>query len=103
MGMGMTPIPTGIDSNQRLYNLAILGLYSTYYTVPLHYQCIHRATVCKTVRPKLSDRCLSCLSVMSVTLVYCGQTVGCIRTNLGTEVGLSPGHIVLDGDPALRL
>jgi len=34
------------------------------------------ATVCKTVRPMLSDRCLSCLSVcLSVTLVYCGQTV----------------------------
>jgi len=34
------------------------------------------ATVCKTVRPTLSDRCLSCLSALSVTLVYCGQTVG---------------------------
>jgi len=45
----------------------------------------------------LSDRCLSCLSV---TLVYCGQTLGWIKMPLGTEVGLSPGHIVLDGDPA---
>jgi len=35
-----------------------------------------------------------------VTFVYCGQTVGWIRTPLGTEVGLSPGHIVLDDDPA---
>jgi len=40
--------------------------------------------------------CLSCL----VTLVYCGQTVGWIKMPLGTEVGLSPGDIVLDGDPA---
>jgi len=32
--------------------------------------------------------------------VYCGQTAGCIRISLGTEVGLSPGDIVLDGDPA---
>ena len=33
------------------------------------------ATVCKTVRPMLSVRCLSCpvcLSCLSVTLVYCG-------------------------------
>ena len=38
------------------------------------------ATVCKTVRNILSDRCLSvCLSVLSVTLVYCGQTVGRIN------------------------
>ena len=33
------------------------------------------ATVCKTVRPMLSDRCLSVLSCLSVTLVYCGETV----------------------------
>jgi len=32
--------------------------------------------------------------------MYCGQTVGRIKMKLGTEVGLSPGHIVLDGDPA---
>jgi len=46
----------------------------------------------------LSDRCLSCLScpVLSVTLVYCGQTVGWI--NLGVQVGFGPGYIVLDGD-----
>jgi len=32
--------------------------------------------------------------------VYCGQTAGWIRVPLGMEVGLGPGHIVLDGDPA---
>jgi len=37
-----------------------------------------------------------------VTLVYCGQTVAWIRMPIGMEVyiGLGPGHIVLDGDPA---
>jgi len=45
----------------------------------------------------LSDCCLSCLSV---TFLYCGQTVGWIKMKLGTEVGLGPGHIVLDGDRA---
>jgi len=45
----------------------------------------------------LSTFVLSCLSVM---LVYCGQTVGWIKMKLDTEVGLGPGHIVLDGDPA---
>jgi len=40
----------------------------------------------------LSDRCLSVLSVM---LVYCGQTDGWIKMKLGMEVGL--GHAVLDG------
>jgi len=46
-----------------------------------------------------------CLSCLSVTLVYCGQTVGWIKTKLVTEVGLCPGHTVLDGDahsPPLR-
>jgi len=55
------------------------------------------ATVCKTVRPMLSDRCLS---VLSVTFVHCGQTVGRIKMKLGMQVGLGRGHIVLDGDPA---
>ena len=32
--------------------------------------------------------------------VYCGQMAGCMKTPLGTEVDLSPGHIVLDGVPA---
>ena len=49
-----------------------------------------------TVRPMLRDRCLSCLSL---TLVYCGQTVGWIKP-LGTELGLGPGNIVLDVDQA---
>ena len=33
-------------------------------------------------------------------LVYCGQTVGWIKMPLGMELGLSPGHIVLHGDPS---
>jgi len=55
----------------------------------------------------LSDRCpvclsvLSCLPVVSVTLVHCGQTVAWIKMKLGVQVGLGPGHTVIDGDPAL--
>jgi len=37
---------------------------------------------------------------MSVTLVYCDQTVGWIKMKLGKQVGLGPGDIVLDGNPA---
>jgi len=63
------------------------------------YLYLYWATVCKTVRPMLLDRrpVLSCPSVLSVTLVYCGQTVARIKMKLGTLVGLGPGHIVLDG------
>jgi len=32
--------------------------------------------------------------------VYCGQMAGWMKTPLGTEVDLGPGHIVLDGVPA---
>jgi len=52
----------------------------------------------------LSDRCLSrsvCPLSLSVTFVYCRQTAGWIKMPLGMEVGLGPGDIVLDGDPAL--
>ena len=48
----------------------------------------------------LSDRCLSVYlscPVLSVTSVYCGQTVGRIKMKLGMQVGLDHGHIVLDG------
>jgi len=41
------------------------------------------------------------LSVLSVTLVHCGQTVGWIKMKLGIQVGLGLDHTVLDGDPAL--
>ena len=61
------------------------------------------ATVCKTVRPVLSDRYYSylctCPLCLSATLVYCGQTAGWINIPVGTEVGLCRDHIVLDGDP----
>ena len=61
--------------------------------------CGFWATVCKTVRPMLSVRCLSvCLSCLSVTFVHCDQTVGRIKMKLGMQVGLGPGHIVLGGD-----
>jgi len=58
------------------------------------------ATICKTVHRMLSDHCPVCLSVLSVTLVYCGQMVEWMKMKVGMEVGLGPGHIVLDGDPA---
>jgi len=44
--------------------------------------------------------CLSVCPVCPVTLVYCGQTVGRIKMKLGLQIGLNPGHIALDGDPA---
>jgi len=60
------------------------------------------ATICKTVSRMLSDRSVLsvCLPCRSVSLVYCGQTFGWIKMKLGTQVGLGPGHIVLDEDPA---
>jgi len=48
----------------------------------------------------LPDRRLSVCPVLSVMLVYCGQTVRWIKMKHGMHVGLGPGHTVLDGDPA---
>ena len=50
------------------------------------------ATVCKTVHPMLSDRCLSVLSCLW------RWSVEWIKMPLGVDVGLGPGHVVLDGD-----
>jgi len=58
------------------------------------------AIVCKTVRPIISDRCPVCPVCLSGTLLYCGQTVSRIKMKLVTQVGVGPGHNVLDGDPA---
>jgi len=44
--------------------------------------------------------CYRTVVCLSVTLVYCSQTVGWIKMPLGTELGLGPGHIVLDRNPA---
>jgi len=43
--------------------------------------------------------CPVCPVCLSVTLVYCGQTVGRMKMKLGKHVGLGPGHIVLDRYP----
>jgi len=45
---------------------------------------------------------MSCLPCLSVTLAYCGQTVGWIKMKLGMQEAsaLATLHIVLDGDPA---
>jgi len=51
----------------------------------------------------LSVRYLSVLPCLSVTLVHRVQTVGWIKMKLGLQVGLGPGHIVLDGDPVTQL
>ena len=68
------------------------------YVVATFLPTVFWATVSKTVRPMLSVRCLSvCLSV---TFVHYGQTVRQIKMKLGMQVGLGPGHIVVDGDPA---
>jgi len=57
------------------------------------------ATVCKTVCPMLSIRCLSVLSVLSVCLSVCS----CLWRSCTVAKWLdgSTGHYVLDGDPAL--
>jgi len=56
--------------------------------------------VCQTVRPMLSDRCLSALSVCDVDVLwpYCWMDQD--ATWYGGRPGPTSGHIVLDGDPA---
>jgi len=57
-------------------------------------------TVTVTVRPMLRDLCPVSINSLSVTLVYCGQAVRWNKMQLGTEEGLDPYGIVLDGEPA---
>jgi len=75
----------------------INAVYKYTYLLTYYLLTYLLTTVYKTARPILLDHCLS---VLSVTLVYCGQVVGWIKMPLGMEVGLGSGHIVLNGDPA---
>jgi len=89
-----------ISDKKMKYKWHITAVRPTYYFVRIIFLPVcFWATVCKTVCPTLSDRCLSC-QCPSVTLEYCGQTVGWIKIKLGMEVGLGPSHSVLGGDPA---
>jgi len=63
--------------------------------------CIENAAnVLLTLMPYAIGPLSVCPVCLSVTLVHCGQTVGWIKMKLGMQVGLGPGHIVLDGDRA---
>jgi len=51
-------------------------------------------------RPRPRRHCATLQSPQFSAHIYCVQTTGWIKMALGIEVGLGPGHIVLDGDPA---
>jgi len=129
-------------SKKLKYKWRIVALKPTYYFVRIIFLPVcFWLTVCKTIRPMLSDHCLSVCDVgvlwpngwmnqdktwhggrprprpqcfgwgpsspspkgahpQFLAHVCCGQTAEWIKMPLGTEVDLSPGDIVLDGDPA---
>ena len=71
------------------------------------FKCVYRRGVSRQdgVHAKRKGVCTLTVYLVvfgrpAVTLVSCGQTVRWIKMPLGTEVGLGPGDIVLDGDPA---
>jgi len=95
--------PELLSPNNGMYFLNFLEMHAvTQYWLSLWLQSVKQSSWNPQLvlisflgeRPMLSDHWLS------VTLVYCGQTVGWIKMPLGTLVGLSLGDIGLDGDPA---
>ena len=81
--------------HERLMAGCILApYYPTRISVLLFY-CF-RATVCKTVRPMLSDRCPVCLSCLWRWCIV-AKCLNGSRWNL--EAGLGPSHTELNGDP----
>jgi len=99
---GMPFSPTCPSLSTLLLPMDISGHpSSTWFLEPTTQRYLDRfshvwATVSKTVFPYT----IRPLSVLSVTLVYCGQTFGRIKMKLGMWVGLDLGHTVLHGDPA---
>ena len=72
-------------------NIHYSGLLCQDFTVQMVFgrPSVKRFALCYQTVVRLSVLSV-CLSYLSVTLAYCGQTVGRIK----------PGHTVLDGDPA---
>ena len=75
--------------SKPLYRNIDFGFWATVYGSPYAIGPLSCLSVCLSV----------CPAYLSATLVYCGQTVGRIKMKLGMQVGLGPGHIVLDGNP----
>ena len=86
---------------------AILTCFSTVNAIVFAFyrkRLFKIQTVCETVShntPLISVLRRSCMfwgEPLQVTLTYCcGQTVGWITMPLGTQAGLGPGDIMLDG------
>ena len=74
--------------------------FSLRQTVGFDRPFVKRFALCYQTVVCLSVCLSGCPVCLSVTLVYCGQTVGWIKMKLGVQVGLGHDHIVLDGDPA---
>jgi len=137
--------PMGLRGTQVMH-LVLDPWVDVAFNVLIAYSKPFWATVCKTVRPMLSDRCLSrpvcpvrdvgvlwpndwtdqdetsyagrprptphCIkgepsfpplkghSPQFLSHICCGQMARWIKMPLGTDVGLDPSDIVLDGDPA---
>ena len=108
-------LPTEIQLKCHLCRLWSLHIYwwsrqrgnksnGAYIAAPCRLLGYYKLTILCGSSLIMRVRCPVCLHLsvlwLSVTLVYCGQTVGWIKMKLGMEVGLGPSHIVLDGDPA---
>ena len=68
-------------------------------SVPSNDSYYYWATVCKTVRPMLSDRCPLCLSVCNVGVLRPNGWMDQDETRYGGRPRPRP-HTLLDGDPA---
>ena len=73
--------------NRRKRNLSVIRTLTAFAGRPF----VKRFALCY--------RTVVCPVCLSETFVYCGQTVRWIKMKLGMEVGLGPGHNVLDEDP----
>ena len=61
-----------------------------------------QATLCSTRTDLPPEKEGTPTTAQFLAHVYCGQTAGWMKSPLGTEVDLGPGHFVLDGVPAVR-
>jgi len=92
LGSRVPSLRNSNDKQYRLFNYTLWSEASTSPSLVFGRPFVKRFALCYQT--------VVCHVCLSITFVHCGQTVGRIKMKHGTQVGLGPGHIVLDGDPA---
>jgi len=89
--ISMFPVLVLLLPGLCLLSIKTLGVIDKYLTFDSHVCAVCKKSLFGRPFVKRFALCYRTVVCLSVTLVYCGHTVGWIRMPLGAKVGLVPG------------